>query len=352
MPIYNYTVDKVKDTILDEDQLTIDMIIEAENEDMHYVDGVQEEQVIPTNIESEEFIEDDSTLTLEDLMALENNDIISEETIIENELPNIIDFIKHEKQVTINLSEYQDYDTLFETFYSKADLALVGSDLLDVNKLSTKDMTISKEDPAPQILIFHTHSQEAFADSIENDPTTTIVGVGENLAKILEEQYGYSVLHHTDAYDLPERDKAYKVAEAPIEQLLKDNPTIEVVIDLHRDAVNDGVTKLVTDIDGRPTAKFMLFNGISRSTTNGNLNYLNNPNLESNLAFSFQMKIAAEEYYPGLTRKNYLQAYRYNMHFKDKYLLIELGAQTSTVEEVMNACDPIAHILDIVLSGQ
>ena len=57
------------------------------------------------------------------------------------------------------------------------------------------------------------------------------------------------------------------------------------------------------------------------------------------------------EYYPGLTRRIYLKGYRYNMHLCPRSLLIELGAQTNTVEEIRNACAPIAHILDMELSG-
>ena len=64
------------------------------------------------------------------------------------------------------------------------------------------------------------------------------------------------------------------------------------------------------------------------------------------------MQLKAMEYYPGLTRRIYLKGYRYNMHLCPKYLLIELGAQNNTVEEAMNACDPLAHILDMVLSGE
>ena len=77
-----------------------------------------------------------------------------------------------------------------------------------------------------------------------------------------------------------------------------------------------------------------------------------NENLATNLAFSFQAKWKAEEYYPGLTRRNYLNAYRYNMHVRPKTMLLELGAQNNTLEEAMNACDPIAHILHMVLSGE
>ena len=210
--------------------------------------------------------------------------------------------------------------------------------------------SISKEGEGPQILIYHTHSQEAFADSVPGDTSTSIVGVGERLTQILTETYGYQVLHHTAGYDVESRNDAYSKALPEIEKLLRDNPSIQVVIDLHRDAMPES-TRLVTELDGRPTARFMFFNGLSRTKKTGNIEYLYNKNLDDNLAFSFQMQLKAMEYYPGLTRKIYLKGYRYNMHLCPKYLLIELGAQNNTVEEAMNACDPLAHILDMVLSS-
>ena len=124
---------------------------------------------------------------------------------------------------------------------------------------------------------------------------------------------------------------------------------IRYVIPVSQDAPYD---RLVMDLDGRPTARFMFFNGLSRTRKTGDISYLYNEYQEENLAFSFQMKLKAEEYYPGLTRKNYLKGYRYNMHLRPKTLLVELGAQNNTVEEAMNACEPLAHILDMVLTGQ
>lgn len=64
------------------------------------------------------------------------------------------------------------------------------------------------------------------------------------------------------------------------------------------------------------------------------------------------MQLKAMEYYPKLTRKIYLKGYRYNMHLRPRSLLVELGAQNNTVEEAMNACEPLAHILHLVLSGE
>ena len=96
----------------------------------------------------------------------------------------------------------------------------------------------------------------------------------------------------------------------------------------------------------------MFFNGLSRTARNGNVDYLPNPYIEENLAFSFQLQIKAQEYYPGFTRHIYLQGLRYNLHLKPRALLIEAGSQLNTVEEEKNAMEPLADILDRVLAGR
>ena len=255
------------------------------------------------------------------------------------------------QQVQIDRTQLADYETLVRNFYAIDANTMAGSDQLSVEKLLGMDMTLPQEGDGPQILIYHTHSQEAFADSVPGDVNTGIVGVGECLTKILTEQYGYRVLHNTGQYDVETRDNAYSRALPAVEQILAENPSIQVIIDLHRDEVAEE-TKLVTDIQGRPTARFMFFNGLSRTRKTGDIDYLANENQEANLAFSFQMQLKAAEYYPGLTRRIYLRAYRYNLHFKPRSLLVEVGAQNNTVEEAINACDPLAHILDMVLKGE
>lgn len=259
-------------------------------------------------------------------------------------------FVPHVQSNSYDWTAMNEYQTLMSTFYTVDAGTMIGSNQLDIEKLQSKDMTIEKTDPAPQILIYHTHSRETFADSVPGDRSQTVVGVGDRLTEILTEQYGYGVLHHTEEYDTV-RDQAYAKSLPAIEQILEENPSIQVVIDLHRDAGIDGVKRAI-ELDGRPTATFMLFNGLSRSRKTGDIEYLYNPYLDDNLAFSFQMQVKAGEYYPGLTRKIYLKAYRYNMHLMPKTLLIELGDSNNTVEEVMNTCDPLAHVLDMVLSGE
>ena len=260
-------------------------------------------------------------------------------------------FSPAERQVEIDVGQLQDYETLVNTFYAVDANTMVGSDQLSVEKLLGMDMTLDTAGEGPQILIYHTHSQEAFADSVPEDVNTGIVGVGEYLTQILTEQYGYRVLHHTGQYDAETRNNAYSRALPAVEELLAAYPSIQVIIDLHRDEVAEG-THLVTEVDGRPCARFMFFNGLSRTRKTGDIDYLKNENQEANLAFSFQMQLKAAEYYPGLTRRIYLKGYRYNMHLRPRTLLVELGAQNNTLEEAMNACDPLAHLLHMVLAGE
>lgn len=248
---------------------------------------------------------------------------------------------------TYDWSEKWDYEALLSNFYAVDNSTLLKEEYVNLNNLLYQDLTVDKNIDGPQILIYHTHSRESFIDSVPGDPSTTIVGAGDKLAELLQDKYGFKVLHHTGEYDAV-RDDAYNESLPAITQILEENPTIEVVIDLHRDAVS-GDRKLVMDLQGRPTARFMFFNGLSYSRKSGDITYLENPYIQENLAFSFQAQVAANEYYPGIARKIYLKAYRFNMHLKPKTMLIELGAQNNTVEEIMNACDPLAHILAIVL---
>lgn len=266
------------------------------------------------------------------------------------ELNTVLETENRSMLQSYDLAKYTDMTKLVKDFYVVDASTSPDAGLLNINTLTSYDCTIDKNTEGPQILIYHSHSQEGFADSIEGDVGTTIVGAGEKLSRLLEEKYGFKVLHHTGVYDVPSRDNAYSNALPAIEQVLEDNPSIQVVIDLHRDAVAEG-TKLVKMIDGKNYARFMFFNGICRST-NGPISYLSNPYLQENLAFSFQAQVIAESYFSGITRKIYLKAWRYNMHLKPRNMLIELGAQTNTVEEIMNTTEILAFVINKVLSGQ
>lgn len=256
-----------------------------------------------------------------------------------------------ERNAFYSLNDLKDYSFLIRNFYIVDPSTSVTADQINAQSMLSQDMTIDMAVDGPQILIYHTHSQEAFADSVPGDASTTIVGAGEYLASILEEKYGYEVLHHVASYDTQQHNYAYSYAEPEIRKILEEYPSIQVVIDLHRDEMAEG-TRLVTQVNGQPTAQFMFFNGLSYLNELGHIDYLANPNLKENLAFSFQMQMTVNTYYPGLARRIYLKGYRYNMHLTGKYLLIELGAQNNTVQEIRNACHPLADVIDRVLSGR
>ncbi len=225
------------------------------------------------------------------------------------------------------------------------------SNLLDAD-LSIADLKSEKEGTY-KILIYHTHSSEAFADSREGVAEDTIVGVGAYLADLLQQQYGIAVYHDTTTYDVMDgvldRSKAYENSYRGVTKILEENPSIEVVIDLHRDGVDED-THLVTEINGKKTAKIMFLNGVSRSNMNGDIAYLENPNKLTNLAFSFQLYLAGKEDYGDYVRKIYVRSLRYNLHVMPRATLIEAGAQNNTLEEEKNAMEPLAAILYKVLS--
>ena len=249
------------------------------------------------------------------------------------------------KKVSVNRKKLQDFDYLRQTFYQVDNTTTIGKNQLDVDKLMKPDLKIDQSVDGPQILIYHTHSQERYADS--KDEKTGVVGVGDYLTELLEEE-GFQVMHHKGEYDVGDRDHAYSKAAPSIQKIINDNPSIQVVIDLHRDGVGEN-TRLVTTQNGKKMAKIMFFNGLSRTTASGDIPYLKNPYISDNLAFSFQMQLAAAEYYPDFTRRIYLKGYRFNMHFCPKSMLVEVGAQTNTFEEAKNAMEPLADLFAKVL---
>jgi stage II sporulation protein P len=95
----------------------------------------------------------------------------------------------------------------------------------------------------------------------------------------------------------------------------------------------------------------MFFNGLSRTKKNGPIEYLYNPYIQENLALTLQLKLESDALYPGLARNIYLKSLRYNLHLSDKALLIEAGAQTNTLQEMLNTMEPLADVLDKVFGS-
>lgn len=256
------------------------------------------------------------------------------------------------KQKIDKLKNSLSLSYLLDNFYIVDSSTSINKQVFNVEKLLKKDCGIKHDSDKPQILIYHTHSSEAFIDS-DGSKSDSVVAVGKVLAKSLTDDYDFNVIHDETCYDVIngklDRSKAYDMSQKGIKKILKKYPSIEVLIDLHRNA-SSGKRKQVSVINGKNTANIMFFNGLSRKASGESRPWLSNPNLQGNLAFSLKMKMKAMELYPNLTTKTYLKGYRYNLHLRAKSLLIELGSEKNTLEEAKNAMEPLADVLNQVLN--
>ena len=145
-----------------------------------------------------------------------------------------------------------------------------------------------------------------------------------------------------------DRSKAYDYACDYVEKVLEENPSIEVVIDLHRDGI-DEKRRLVTEINGKPTAQLLFYNGLSYTKSQGKVPTFPIPTYRIIWHFPFNWNTRLPCTTPHYIEVSTLPGLRYNLHLKKRALLLEAGAQTNTVQEVKNAMEPFADILNRVL---
>lgn len=332
-----------------ESDLSYETILAREAADENYVDEKTGKVIPSVGSADGTSLPDDEKEVENTKENVEEQDMAQDQTLKDTDSKEAA-AVADGKVVTFAREKLDDFDYLIQNFYQVDNTTTIGSAQLNADALLGKDVRLSHDASTPQILIYHTHSQEGYADSVPGDASMTVVGVGDYLTELLTQKYGFSVIHHTGQYDVGDRDHAYAKAGPALEQILAENQSIEVVIDLHRDGIGNN-TRLVTEQNGVQMAQVMFFNGLSRTTKTGDIEYLYNPYIADNLAVSFQMQLKAAEYYPGFTRRIYLKGYRYNMHYCPKTLLIEVGAQTNTLEEAKNAMVPLADLLNKVLTG-
>ena len=372
-PFYYFTEEKAQETWMEMDGETL---AEIEKRNGAYLEEVAENErnlreenakkSKEANLEKNSSVSEESK-KINNTDKIENKDNSEMSEIIENSenhlnsetqpantLPQSNIVLPH-PILDLSRDKLSDYDYLMNNFYIVDENTDASAVKINAAEFLAEDFSLSHGPLEPQILIYHSHSQETFSDSREGEEEDTIVGVGNYLTSLLSEKYGYQVIHIKEAFDMMsgelDRNKAYNYACDYVEKVLEENPSVEVVIDLHRDGVAD-TTHLLTNIDGKDMARVMLFNGLSYSKVNGDIAYLNNPYRDDNLAMSLQMQLLGEAYYPGYLRNIYVNAYRYCLHKRGRSMLIEAGAQTNTVGEVKNAMEPLADILNKCLSGE
>ncbi|MBR6826086.1 MAG: stage II sporulation protein P [Oscillospiraceae bacterium] len=201
--------------------------------------------------------------------------------------------------------------------------------------LLDRDISFSPED-GPCVLILHTHGSEAYRDREDyrsTDSEGNVVRVGRELAQCLRGM-GISVFHDTTLHDVTRGyDLAYEEAGQAIETWLDKYPTIQVVIDLHRDALSDGAggqKPVLADLGGETGAALMLVMGTDTSS-------LPHEHWQENLAFAAQLQGLLEGSYPGLMREISLRSGRYNEHFTPCSILLEVGSAGNSMEEALRS---------------
>ena len=191
----------------------------------------------------------------------------------------------------------------------------------------------------PQVLIMHTHATESYEledlgwfdpeyTCRRTDTSLNMVAVGAAIAEQLNAA-GIVTLQDATLHDYPSYNGSYERSNATVREYLEKYPSIKVVLDVHRDAIEtDGArVKAVADVNGRTAAQVMIICGADK---NGNL-----PNFKQNLAFAARWESAMESRFPGLTRPVLFDYRYYNQDLTTGSLLIEIGSHGNTLEEAV-----------------
>lgn len=189
----------------------------------------------------------------------------------------------------------------------------------------------------PKVLILHTHTSEAYLDESRAtspyhsaDQSENVVRVGAEIAAVLNEA-GIETLHDKTRHDIPSYTGAYGRSADTARGRIGESPSIEIVLDIHRDAIeqSDGAfVKTLAGGDGARTAQVMTVVGTDKSG-------LEHPLWRDNLAFALKLQKRMNELYPSLARPINLRSERFNGHISDKALLIEVGSNANTLEEAI-----------------
>ena len=205
----------------------------------------------------------------------------------------------------------------------------------------------------PTVLILHTHTTESYTkvkgETYEEtaafrtlDEAYNMVSVGDHLAQLLTDG-GVTVIHDRELHDYPSYNGSYNHARKAMERNLKENPSICLVLDLHRDASGDVQNQMRTKatVDGAAAAQIMFVVG-----TNGT--GLKHPDWKENLALALKLHVQMERLAPGICRKLNLRGQRFNQDQSPGALLVEVGAAGNTREEALRAVEVLARaILDL-----
>jgi len=209
----------------------------------------------------------------------------------------------------------------------------------------------------PYILIYHSHSTEAYSPSVKDvfsqkeypyhdkNLDKTVVRIGEELKKHLEDKHNIKVIHDKTMNDIPSYTMSYTNSLKTVKKNLDEYPTIEIAIDLHRDAPHIDRCKsreaTTVNINGKEAARIMFVVGTDK--------LFEHPNWKKNYQFVLAIQQNMDNLYEGLSRKIDLRNERFNQHLLDKSVLVEIGSHGNTLEEALFSAELLAAVLSKVI---
>lgn len=195
----------------------------------------------------------------------------------------------------------------------------------------------------PLVALYNTHNAEAYApsDGVEKMPgkNGSIARVAASLAESLNQDYGIPVVRSDTIHDYPDFTLAYANSEKTVRRLLAEYPSIQIVLDIHRDA---GLKEPpVAYINNQEVAQILIIVGSNAR--------LEHPNWRQNEAFARRLAAKMDELYPGLCRGVRVQQGRYNQHLHPRALLLEIGSSNNTLDQAERAARLLARVISEVL---
>ena len=216
---------------------------------------------------------------------------------------------------------------------------------IDAEKIAKEPLGYKISSTSPQVLIVHTHTTESYHEQDRSvDEEKNMTAVGKVMAKKLSES-GILCVHDTTVHDYPSYNGAYTLSAATTKAQLAANPSIKIVLDVHRDAVSseDGSKlKLSTNINGESVAQIMFVVGTDAQ--------LKHNNWKENMKLALKLQRKANEMYPTLMRPINLRAQRFNQQLSKGSIIIEVGTNGNTIEEAKRGAELISDVIVSVLN--
>lgn len=215
----------------------------------------------------------------------------------------------------------------------------LSNELVAEEALKQFDLQLDFYNDEPQVLIMHTHTTESYELTEKGyydeeyisrsfDPQNSVVAVGEAIARELAEA-GIAVVHDGTIHDA-QYTGAYERSLETVKEIMEEFPSIKIVLDIHRDAIEDDGDRVsaVTEINGKKAAQVMIISAADDGT-------YNMPNYLENFHFACALQQSMESRYPTLTRPVLFQYCHYNQHVTTGSLLLEIGSHGNTIEQAV-----------------